>query len=682
MADQAPFGTWRSSLTAQDVARVPRLRTVAAEDSGAVWWQEVHPTQGGRAGVMRGGPGAEATKMLVADIDAIGFRNGAGPWLPVSRSAAVAAGDDGHRLFLLEPGEEPLPLTGNAGEESVDRCSDLVRGPDGDTLWCVRETDDHAAGMRRSLVAVPLDGSLALRTPFTTAEHLSTPRPSPDGAWLAWLQWPEAQMPWDGSELRVGRITAEGLTEVRTLLGGPVESVFQPEWASSRSLYAVSDRTRWWNLYQVELNGALRPLCPWAEEFGRPQREDGLSTYGCLPGGRLAVLHGTEEWRLDVLDPSDGTVTPMALPYTAWQPTLRVGRAVIAGVAGGPASLPRVVAVDPSNGQHSVLNRPVPEPSAEYLPLSRPAVFTARDGHEVHAVVHPPRNPHFRASGRERVPFLLFLNDDPAAEATGMLDLTTAFFTSRGLGVAEIHGRGSSGYGRSYREQIYGRWGTADVEDCAVAVRALAEHWEADPARMVVRGTGAGGNTALAVLADTDLCSAATVYAPVTDLGPTAPGAPDALADRLRALACDSALLRPSSWPTTRIHRPVLMLHGLHDSTVPATDTVLLRDRLQELRIPHACLIFADEGHVFRKAETITYALEAELSFYGQVLGFHPQQTPYLRMHGLSDDEHPASSDTSPRPEEVSTRMTSRAGTPAPHNRESSRELPARGGSS
>jgi hypothetical protein len=185
---------------------------------------------------MRGGRGAEAANILVADLDAIGFRDGADPWLPASGStavAAVAAVDDSHRLFLHEPGEEPLPLTGNAeaGKESADRRSALVRGPDGETPWCVREPHRHGAGVERSLVAVLLDGSLTVRTLLTTAEHLSTPRPSPDGAWLAWLQWPEAQMPWDGSELRVSRITGEGLTEVRTLLGGPVESVFQPDHA-------------------------------------------------------------------------------------------------------------------------------------------------------------------------------------------------------------------------------------------------------------------------------------------------------------------------------------------------------------------------------------------------------------------------------------------------------------------
>ena len=62
----------------------------------------------------------------------------------------------------------------------------------------------------------------------------------------------------------------------------------------------------------MQFNGALRPLCPWAEEFGRPQRESGLSTHGRFPDGRLAVPHGAEEWRPDLLDPSIGVAHPAA----------------------------------------------------------------------------------------------------------------------------------------------------------------------------------------------------------------------------------------------------------------------------------------------------------------------------------------------------------------------------------
>jgi dipeptidyl aminopeptidase/acylaminoacyl peptidase len=174
------------------------------------------------------------------------------------------------------------------------------------------------------------------------------------------------------------------------------------------------------------------------------------------------------------------------------------------------------------------------------------------------------------------VPYLIFLPDLPGAQPDRMPDLVKAFFTSRGLGVADVSGRGSAGYGRGYREQVYGRWGTADVEDCAIVIRGLVSRWHADPERLALRGADAGGATALGVLAGTDACAAATVYAPVTDLAP--PGS--ATTRYLRQIAADTTLLRSRSWPE-RIRRPVLMLHGLDDDIVPPDQTARLRDILR-----------------------------------------------------------------------------------------------------
>jgi len=46
-----------------------------------------------------------------------------------------------------------------------------------------------------------------------------------------------------------------------------------------------------------------------------------------------------------------------------------------------------------------------------------------------------------------------------------------------------------------------------------------------------------------------------------------------------------------------------------------------LRDVLRGRHVPHACLIFAGERHVFRSADVIDRALQAELSSYGLVPG-------------------------------------------------------------
>jgi dipeptidyl aminopeptidase/acylaminoacyl peptidase len=48
--------------------------------------------------------------------------------------------------------------------------------------------------------------------------------------------------------------------------------------------------------------------------------------------------------------------------------------------------------------------------------------------------------------------------------------------------------------------------------------------------------------------------------------------------------------------------------------------------------IPHAYRPYPGESHGFRRAETIIDAREAELSFYGQVLGFDPPGIPKLEL--------------------------------------------------
>jgi len=625
MAEQCSCGAWPSPVSARKAAEAVWLRSATLADDGAVWWQEIRPGEGGRCHLLRASADGHVTDVL-DDRDDLE----PGLLLPVSGGAMVAASDRDGRLFLLAPGASPRPLTPH--RPAQDHVNAIVPGPGGREVWAAG-TVRRGDATESSLIAVPLDGSGTVRTLLRTPQRISAPRPSPDGSLLAWISWDQLLMPWDEAELRVGRITPAGIQQERILLGGPADAVCHPEWASARSLYAVSDRSHWWNLYEVGLDGALRPLSPWEEEFGWPLPERAQPTYGRLPGGRLAVVHGTGTWRLDLLDPADGRLLPLDQPYDCWQPAVHVMGSMVAGIAGGQARPAAVVVVDTAAGQHRVLRQPADSVPAAYLPEGIPETFAGRDGHEVHAVIYPPRNPGCRPVSGESAPYLIFLPDLPGAQPDRIPDLVTAFFTSRGLGVAVVSGRGSAGYGRGYREQLYGRWGSADVEDCAVVIRGLIRRWHADPARLALRGAGAGGATALGVLAGTDACAAATVYAPVTDLA--LPGSE--MTRYLRQIAADTTLLRSRSWPE-RIRRPVLMLHGLDDRTVPPEHTARLREILDSRHVPHACLTFAGERHVFRTADAIARALEAELSFYGQVLGFSPPATPHLALDISSED--------------------------------------------
>ncbi len=69
---------------------------------------------------------------------------------------------------------------------------------------------------------------------------------------------------------------------------------------------------------------------------------------------------------------------------------------------------------------------------------------------------------------------------------------------------------------------------------------------------------------------------------------------------------------------------PVIVLQGLEDAIVPPAQAEIIVAALRRNHLPYAYLTFEGEQHGFRKAENIVRSLEAELSFYGQVLGFTP----------------------------------------------------------
>src|SRR5690606_35566194 len=103
-----------------------------------------------------------------------------------------------------------------------------------------------------------------------------------------------------------------------------------------------------------------------------------------------------------------------------------------------------------------------------------------------------PANPHV-ASPDGPAPYVVFVHGGPSAHVTGASSAAIAFYTSRGIGVLDVNYGGSTGYGRAYRERLLGQWGVVDVDDVRAATRGLADAGIADPARIAIRGSSAGG---------------------------------------------------------------------------------------------------------------------------------------------------------------------------------------------
>lgn len=653
-----PYGSWPSPISAADVARA-RLRlsfpSVVGDD---VWWQETRPEEGGRATVIHLKDG-HRTELLQAPWDARTrvHEYGGRSYLPIRTGAGwsvVFSNYEDQRLHRLDEGDpKPYPLTPEPAVPAGLRYADYVLSPDGTEVWCVCEghiaepsaaegeqsaDEQPVTGIRRAIVAVPLDGSAAgdagaIRELVSGAQFYAGPVPSPGGGHLAWVQWNHPRMPWDGTEVRVAVIEDGAVVAPRTVKGGLTESALAPLWRDDESLYVISDWPGWWNIYQVGLHGeSAQAEYPAEEEFAAPLWQLGGMPYALLGDGRLAVLHGEGDMRLGVYDPETLDLVDLEVPYEHWAPQLSTDGTTIVGIAGGPDLPASVVRVDTTTGRVEALRRKRAElPDVAYLSRPRAERLEGPFGRPVHAYVFPPTNPEAAGPDGELPPYVVFVHGGPTGRVSTVLDMERAYFTSRGIGVIDVNYGGSAGYGRAYRERLRRQWGVVDVEDAVAAARALVDGGIADPARLAIRGGSAGGWTTLAAVTQTDVFKAATSYFGISDLQRFAESTHDFESHYLFGLigplpGFERAYEERS--PINRADRtacPVLLLQGLSDPIVPPDQSERFAQALAEKKMPYAYLTFEGESHGFRKADTVIRCLEAELAFYGQTLGFEPR---------------------------------------------------------
>lgn len=658
-----PYGAWPSPISAADVARAERRLAFPTVAGTEVWWQETCPEEDGRTTLVHRGADGTNRRLLPAPWSARTrvHEYGGRSYLSVPSGdghAIVFANYADQRLYRIDAGGtggDPEPLTPKPKQPSAWRYADFVCSPDASEVWCVRESHDGET-VTRAIVAVPLDGSAAskadaIRELASGSDFLAYPRPSPDGRHLAWVAWNHPRMPWDGTELRVARITDDGTIErPHTLTGGATESVVSPAWAGDDAVYAVSDWAGWWNLYRLPLDGsAAQAVYPSEEEFGAPLWVLGGKSYAVLGEERLAVLHGVGgDSRLGVLDDGIAELTDLDLPYTVWSHSLHADGDTVVGVAASPTMPRGVVRVDVRTGETEVLARELDDPPDEaYLPAPRPETFPGPLGRQVHAHVYPPANGDAQAPDGEKPPYVAFVHGGPTASSPATLDLEIAYFTSRGIGVVDVDYGGSSGYGRAYRERLRGQWGIVDVEDTVAAVDALVQNGEADGERLAIRGGSAGGWTALAALTRTNTFKAGTSFYGVAELLRFAEDTHDFESRYLDGLIGELPADRDvyvERAPLTHvddINCPVLLLQGLEDPIVLPSQAEMFAKALANKGIPYAYVAFEGEAHGFRKAENVVASLEAELSFYGQVFGFEPPGVATLELNRPEPSEEP-----------------------------------------
>jgi len=632
------YGSWKSPITSDLIASATVGLTSTLVDGADAYWTETRPQEGGRYALMRCSADGQVSEVSSPpfNVRTRVHEYGGGAYAAVD-GVVYASNYADQRLYRLEPGRDPWPLTPATGLRYADGVVERLRG----LLYCVRE-DHRAPGEAvNTLVRLDLQGDAAGgRVIVAGNDFYSSPRLSPDGSRLAWLTWNHPCMPWDGTELWVGELGADGqVVRSRCVAGGSEESIFQPEWSSDGTLFFISDRTGWWNLYRWrDGSPAIEPLCPMAAEFGVPQWGLGMSTFALEgPECLLCTYRQGGRKHLARLDLGTGEFSELETPYSEIS-FLRVGPSSASAnsgrdfalfLAGSPTLPEAVVRLDLATGRCDALRQSsTAEVDTGYISIPQEIEFPTEHGLTAFGLLYLPRNRDWAAPEGEKPPLLVRSHGGPTDAARTTLNLGIQYWTSRGFAVLDVDYGGSAGYGRAYRERLKGQWGVVDVDDVVNGARYLVQRGVVDGQRLAIRGGSAGGYTTLAALTFRDAFEAGASHYGISDLEALARYTHKFESRYLDGLVGpyparrDLYVERSPIHSVERLATPLILFQGLEDQVVPPAQSRRMFETVRAKGLPVAYLAFEGEQHGFRRAENIKRALDAELYFYSRVFGF------------------------------------------------------------
>ncbi|WP_347902359.1 S9 family peptidase [Pseudomonas purpurea] len=466
---------------------------------------------------------------------------------------------------------------------------------------------------RHRLVAIDLaDGQRHLLV--EGADFYAAPTLSPDARRLAWIEWSRPHQPWTSTRLMVAERNAEGDFGLPRCVAGNAgeESLQQPRFDDAGRLYCLTDRAGFWQPW-VESESGLRALPSAQADHAPAPWQLGGATW--LPLGNEAYL---ASWTLEGFGylglRAGEALQDLTGEFSRFR-NLALDEQFVYCIAASPVRPSAVIAIDRTTHQVRVLAGGTALLPVEMISQPQTLRYPSGAG-EAHGFFYPAM------TDVPRPPLVVFIHGGPTSACYPMLDPRIQYWAQRGFAVADLNYRGSSGYGRAYRQALHLNWGQVDVEDACAVVAYLAGQGLINGDHAFIRGGSAGGYTTLCALAFHDVFSAGASLYGVSDpvaLGRATHkfegdyldwliGDPERDAERYHA--------RTPLLHADNIRVPVIFFQGELDAVVVPQQTRDMVEALQANHIPVQAHYYADERHGFRKAGNQAHALEQEWLFY------------------------------------------------------------------
>ena len=607
---QKPHGQWSSPITGKTLSQGMNFSDLMWNLTGTLVWRERF--QGNGRLIVQPASG-QASRILNTDLSASGGVGYGGGSFTVHDEHVFFVEADSKRIYKQQLSSGlAQAITPEYGASASPRVS-----PDGRHLLYIHTYEDEDC-----LALVDTEGENWPRKLVHGEDFYMHPRWHPEMSHVAWISWNHPNMPWDGTNLSLAELDLNDAgqprpTQVQTIAGDENTAIFQPEFSPrGRYLAYVSDQSGWWQLYIYDLaSGEHRQLTDAPAEHGKPAWQQGMRTFTFSADGSDVYIirnqHGIASIQRIEISSAESTQLDIDPQYT-WFEQIAASPADnrIACIASGGSTPQRIISIQPGE-QPTVLRRATSEeiPPGIYSPPQH-LTWQGMDGEDVHGLYYPPRSTQSPLSGQP--PLIVLIHGGPTSQRVANFQPKVQYFTSRGYAVLQPNYRGSTGYGRAYRNALQGEWGVYDVQDAVSGARFLAAEKEVNEDKLVIMGSSAGGYTVLKTLVDypgvfragISLYGIANQFTLVADTHKFEEHYSDSL---LGPLPQAAQLYRKRSplFEAQKIQDAVAIFQGGEDKVVSQDQAEAIVQALKENGVPHEYHLYPEEGHGFRKPETI-----------------------------------------------------------------------------
>lgn len=620
---QKPFGLWDSPIGADAIASDLKLGSLAWTEDNCLLWVE---GRSGRNVVVLQPSDGHAFQDVGRDTSVRGFLNYGGGEYGVGHGCIyLVAADSGRILRQPLNAGTATPITPAFGGAAAP-----VESPDGSWLLYL-----HTYEGQDSIAIVDTTGKYWPQKLVAGSDFYMQPCWHPGGKHFAWISWNHPFMAWDSSTLHTGKLSATDdqaglpiMEDVQCIAGGKEISVFQPEFSPNGEYLAyVSDESGWWHIYLYNIQDkSICQVTSGEAEHGHPAWVQGMRTFSFLPDGEGLVYIRNQSgfatlWHYDQRS-NEHTQLDLGADYS-WleQVSVSPDGCKVALLASGPTTPGRIIVYDLLSHQISIQRRSSAEViPANYYSHAEAVKWRGFDEEEVHGLYYAPKNPNYSSDGKP--PLLVLIHGGPTSQRMAAFYADVSYFTSRGYAVLQVNYRGSSGYGRVYRDKLRGNWGISDVEDSVSGAQYLVDQGLVDRQRLAIMGGSAGGFTVLKAMeehpdffkAGVTSYGVSDIYTMATDTHKFEAHYMDLLVGKLPE-AAEIYRERSPIFHLDKIKRPVAVFQGADDQVVVPSQSEEVVASLRRRGIPHIYHLYEGEGHGFHKPETLEHFYTAVEQF-------------------------------------------------------------------